>query len=144
MRGRCFCGLVAFELVEIIPRFYQCHCSNCRKPGGSGWDRATIISTDNFRWLSPEEHITYWDKRAGFRFGVCSKCGCRLPHLFRDDPYYWVPMGLLDDTQELEIVAHLFVSSKGAENSIPPQGVHYEGMPMFSELVALLHGGNDA
>lgn len=67
---------------------------------------------ENFRWLSGQEHISSWVKDAGFRSDFCSKCGSPVPNPLRSTPYYWVPVGLLDDEQKLEIAAHVFVGSK--------------------------------
>lgn len=144
MRGKCLCGEVEFEVVGAIPGLYQCHCSLCRKQGGSSSNTATIVGEECFRWLSGKEHISSWAKDTGFRSDFCSGCGAPVPNLLRNRPYYWVPIGLLEDRQGLEIVAHTFVGSKASWDPVPLQGVHYETIPELSEFIKLLHGGNDA
>lgn len=143
MRGKCLCGSVEFEVIGNFPRLYQCHCSLCRKQGGSLSNTATIVSAENFRWLSGAEHISSWVKDTGFRSDFCSKCGSPVPNPLRSTSYYWVPIGLLDDEQKLQIAAHVFVGSKASWEVISQQGVRYETIPELSEFIALLHADND-
>ena len=121
MRGKCLCGLVEFEVEGTLPRLYQCHCALCRKQGGSSSNTATIVNAENFRWLSGQEPISSWVKDTGYRSDFCSKCGSPVPNPLRSSPYYWVPVGLLDDDQQLEIAAHLFVGSKAPWDVIAPK-----------------------
>lgn len=144
MRGKCLCGLVEFEVVGTFPRLYQCHCSLCRKQGGSSSNTATIVGAENFRWLSGQEHISSWVKDTGFRSDFCSKCGSPVPNPLRSTPFYWVPVGLLDNEQQLEIAAHLFVGSKALWDVIASQGTHYETAPELSEFISLLHSDDHA
>ena len=139
MRGKCLCGLVEFDVEGTLPRLYQCHCSLCRKQGGSSSNTATIVNAENFRWLSGQERITSWVKDTGYRSDFCSKCGSPVPNPLRSSPYYWVPVGLLDDGQQLEIAAHLFVGSKASWDVIASTGEQYETAPELSELIRLLH-----
>lgn len=144
MRGECLCGRVEFEIVGDFPRLYQCHCSLCRKQGGSSSNTATIVSAENFRWLSGQEHISSWVKDTGFRSDFCSKCGSPVPNPLRSTPYYWIPIGLLRNERQLEIAAHLFVGSKSPWDVIAPPGVRFETAPELSELISLLHRDGDA
>lgn len=139
MRGKCLCGLVEFDVEDTLPRLYQCHCSLCQKQGGSSSNTATIVNAENFRWLSGQERITSWVKDTGYRSDFCSKCGSPVPNPLRSSPYYWVPVGLLDDGQQLEIAAHLFVGSKASWDVIASTGEQYETAPELSELIRLLH-----
>jgi hypothetical protein len=139
MHGKCLCGSVEFEVAGKSLGLYQCHCSLCRKQGGSSSNTATIVGAENFLWLSGQEHISSWVRDTGFRSDFCSKCGSPVPNPLRGTPYYWVPVGLLDDEQELEIVAHVFVGSKASWEIISQQGVRYETIPELPEFIALLH-----
>jgi len=144
MRGKCLCGSVEFEVAGNCPRLYQCHCSLCRKQGGSSSNTATIVGAENFRWLSGQELISSWVKDTGFRSDFCSKCGSPVPNPLRSTPYYWVPIGLLDVERSLQIVAHVFVGSKASWEVNSQQGLRYETIPKLSEFIALLHADNNA
>ena len=142
MRGKCLCGNIEFELVGATPKFYQCHCSLCRKQGGSSSNTATIVESSDFRWVSGQDGISSFIKPTGFRSDFCSKCGSPVPNPLRNTPYYWVPAGLLEGSDKLEIVAHLYVGSKASWDSINSSGTQYETMPRFATFLQLLHASN--
>ena len=135
MRGKCLCGRIEFEIVDVVPTLYQCHCSLCRKQGGASSNTAAVIANDQFRWLSGQEHISSWVKETGFRSDFCSHCGSPVPNPLGGKPYYWVPAGLLDGENELKVGAHLYVGSKASWDVIASPGTQYETMPELSELL---------
>ena len=140
MRGECICGEIAFEVSGDLPKLYQCHCSICRKQAGSASNTGMIVAEENFRWLSGEEKATSYVKPTGFRSDFCCTCGSVLPNPFRDRPYVWVPAGALDDSEPLEIVAHICTASKASwDNQIPKEIAQFEGIPTLTELIDLVH-----
>jgi hypothetical protein len=142
MRCTCLCGQVEFEIVGAIPNLYQCHCSLCRKQGGSSSNTATVIGRENFRWLSDQAHISSWVKDTGFRSDFCSRCGSPVPNPLGNAPYYWIPAGLLNDEGQFAIVVHLYVGSRASWDEILHPGKQYETMPGLPEVIELLqsHG----
>jgi len=138
MRGDCLCGEISFEIVGTLPKLYQCHCSLCRKQGGSSSNTGLIIAKENFRWLIGEEKTSSYVKATGFRSDFCSKCGSVVPNPFRDKPYVWVPAGSLDDTMPLEIAAHICVGSKASWDLISSGAVQCDTMPTLLELIDLI------
>jgi hypothetical protein len=139
MRGTCLCGNVEFELVDIRPKLYQCHCSLCRKQGGSASNAATIVGADSFRWISGQAGISSFVKATGFRSDFCANCGSPVPNPLRGTPYFWVPAGLLEDGETLKIVAHLHLASKAPWDIPGPADFHYETMPELAEIIEVLH-----
>jgi hypothetical protein len=139
MQGKCLCGSVAFEVTGAAPKLYQCHCSLCRKQSGSSSNTAAIVEAAHFRWLAGQEHISSWVKDTGFRSDFCAKCGSPAPNPLRGTPYYWVPVGLIDGEQELQVSAHLFVGSKASWDVIAAPGVKFEAAPQLTDLISLLH-----
>jgi hypothetical protein len=103
---------------------------------------AAIVGNTDFRWLRGAEFISSWKKESGFRSDFCSTCGSPVPNPLRNLPYYWVPAGLLEENDGLEIVAHLCVASKASWDSIPLQGACYDELPKLSEFIALLHAAD--
>lgn len=142
MRGKCLCETIEFELVGAMPKLYQCHCSLCRKQGGSSSNTATIVESKNFRWVSGQENISSFVKSSGFRSDFCSKCGSPVPNPLRNTPYFWVPVGLLEDREKLEIVAHLYVGSKVSWDVISSGVVQYDTMPELATFLRVLHTDN--
>lgn len=139
MRGSCLCGAVTFEVDGPLPLLYQCHCSLCRKQGGSVSNTGLIVAADKFHWMAGEERISRWARASGFRSHFCSHCGSPVPNPLRDTGYIWVPSGLLDGNEPLEIAAQLYVDSKASWDQPPSGGLHFETAPSLTELIALLH-----
>lgn len=140
MRGTCLCEAVAFEIVGRSPGLYQCHCSLCRKQGGSVSNTATVVAAGNFRWLKGKDAITAFQLPTGFRSHFCANCGSTVPNPLRDTPYIWVPAGMLEGSEQLEIVLHLYVDSKACWDTAPLQGEQFATMPEFEKIIDLLHG----
>jgi len=138
MRGQCLCEAVSFEIVGATPKLYQCHCSLCRKQGGSTSNTATVVAAENFRWLSGEESISTFVKPTGFRSDFCSTCGSTVPNLLRNTPYVWVPSGMLEGTEKLEIAVHLYVGSRAAWDKALLTGQLFETMPEMLTFIELL------
>jgi hypothetical protein len=130
---------VEFDILGPLPKLYQCHCSLCRKQGGSVSNTALIVAHDHFRWLAGERTISSYVKATGFRSDFCVRCGSPVPNPLRDTPYVWVPAGLLDTDAPLAIAAHLFVGSKAPWDTLPADGVRHDTMPALGELIGLLH-----
>lgn len=139
MRGSCLCGTVTFEVAGPFPKLYQCHCSLCRKQGGSVSNTGLIVAAGKFRWLAGEGCIGQWQRATGFRSHFCTRCGAPVPNPLRDTGYVWVPSGLLDGDGPLEIGAQLYLDSK-APWALLPAGPHRFGTaPALQELIDLLH-----
>lgn len=142
MRGECLCRTVTFEITGPIPKLYQCHCSLCRKQGGSVSNTATIVALENFRWLSGEKNISSYVRSTGFRSDFCSTCGSTVPNPLRNTPYMWVPSGMLDAAEKLEIAVHMYVGSRAAWDTAPLAGAQYVTMPEMLAFIQTLHGSN--
>lgn len=138
MNGKCLCGVVEFTLSGDIPNLYQCHCSLCRKVTGSSANAAFRISRDQFEWKKGNENISEFISQGGFKSHFCTTCGSPLPNLTANDDAYWVPVGLLEEARQLEVVAHLFVGSKAAWDVIADSGEHFDEMPDTQALQRLL------
>jgi hypothetical protein len=138
--GSCLCGRVRCEVAGPFPKLYQCHCSLCRKQGGSVSNTGLIVATDKFRWLAGEDAIGKWQRSTGFRSHFCQRCGSTVPNPLRDTGYVWVPAGALDDALSLEIAAQLFLVSKLDCDQPRADGLQYETAPPLEELIGILHG----
>lgn len=140
MRGSCLCGAVTFEVAGPYPLLYQCHCSLCRKQGGSVSNTGLIVAAGKFRWLAGEDLIAKWQRATGFRSHFCTRCGAPVPNPLRDTGYVWVPSGLLDGDGPLEIGAQLYVDSRASWAQLPAGMRHFGTAPALRELIDLLHG----
>ena len=126
MQGSCFCGDVSFEVKLDKVEAYHCHCSICRKVTGSKFNTAFTTSADNFKWTSKTEGIKVFQKGGqGFRNFFCSNCGCTVPNRYQE-VNFWVPAGLIDDMDYIEVTKHIFVESKADWDEIT------DDLPQFS------------
>jgi hypothetical protein len=141
MRGHCLAGQVGFDIDGDRFSLYQCHCSQCRRQGGSLSNAATIVPDHKLRWLCGVEVVCSWTKESGFRSDFCSTCGSPVPNPLRDLPFFWVPAGLLEGSGGLEIVAHVSVASRASWDNGPLQGACFAEVPSLSEFIALLDPG---
>ena len=138
--GSCLCGRVRFEVTGPFPKLYQCHCSLCRKQGGSVSNTGLIVAADKFRWLSGEDGIGKWQRSTGFRSHFCQRCGSTVPNPLRDTGYIWIPAGALDDAGALEIGAQLFLGSKSAWDLPRSDGLQFDTAPSLVDMIRILHG----
>lgn len=139
MIGKCLCATVEFEIDRPYPKLYQCHCSLCRKQGGSVSNTGMIVAADKFRWVSGEPLITRWARSTGFRSYFCSRCGAPVPNPLRDTGYIWVPSGLLEGDESLEVCAQLYVESKASWDKVLGPGEQFETAPEMADIIARLH-----
>ena len=138
MRGKCLCGAIEFELDGDLPNLYQCHCSLCRKVTGSSANAAFRIAADQFEWISGSGKIREFVTETGFKSHFCATCGSPVPNLTSNDSAYWIPVGLLEGTSELELVAHLYVASRASWDVIEDAGKQFDKMPDAEVLDRLL------
>ena len=141
MRGKCLCGVIEFELDGDVPNLYQCHCSLCRKVTGSAANAALRIAADRFEWISGNDQIREFITESGFKSHFCSTCGSPVPNLTSNDRAYWIPVGLLEETGQLELVAHLYVESRASWDVIADAGEQFDEMPNVEALDRLLQQG---
>ena len=142
MKGSCLCGGIEFEIIDFSGKIYQCHCTLCRKQGGSSSNTGTIVPKSQLNWLSGEKLIKTWTKDTGFTSSFCICCGSLVPNALRKLEYYWVPVGALDNDAThqgiFQIVANLYIDSSAGWALVSPNGARYETMPEVSELLVLL------
>ena len=138
MQGQCLCGAVRFELGGELPNLYQCHCSLCRKVTGSSANAAFRVAREQLTWTAGQQSVSEYRTDSGFKSHFCSRCGSPLPNLTAQDTAWWVPVGLLEDSAELQVGAHLFVGSRASWDVLPESGLHFDAMPDAQELVRLL------
>lgn len=138
MQGKCFCGEIVFEISGEFPAIYQCHCSLCRRVSGSSANAATIVDSDKLIWLQGSDRISKYVSATGFQSHFCSCCGSPLPNPTRNGTAWWVPVGLLEQNEHIELAAHVFTQSKAHWETLPSAGQHFDQMPSAEALDRLL------
>lgn len=139
-KGSCLCGAVEFTVQGLSGNIYQCHCSLCRKQGGSASNTGTVVPHDQLTWLKGKENIKTWVKETGFKSCFCGTCGSLVPNQLRGMDYYWIPVGTLE-TDAFKIVANLYLEHKASWGVVSPDGDRFATMPEVKEFITLL--GNE-
>lgn len=137
LHGSCLCGSVEFSVTDINRNMYQCHCTLCRKQGGSASNSATIVPLQQVEWLKGKDKIHSWVKDTGFRSDFCSICGSAVPNPLRGMDYYWIPVGTLDDAP-FTMAANIYVGSKASWGVVATTGAQFETAPEFAEFIPML------
>ncbi|WP_373508935.1 GFA family protein [Thiocapsa sp.] len=139
MQGRCLCGEVSFEISSPSLRYYRCYCSLCRRQTGTGFNTATIVAAQRFRWLGGEEGVGSWTKSSGFRADFCRQCGSPVPNQLRNTSFVWVPIGLLDDAHTaIELVADICLDSRAVWERVPAPAQQFAECPELGILLDAL------
>lgn len=142
VKGSCLCSNIEFLVRDIGKKMYQCHCSLCRKQGGSASNSGTVVPMDKLQWIKGEKFIKTWRKSTGFTTSFCSNCGSLVPNPLRKFDYYWVPVGTLDDA-DFKIVMSIYAGSKASWSVLAPGVEQHETMPDFEEFIAILRQGHN-
>jgi hypothetical protein len=128
-RGSCFCGAVEYEF-ELPSKFVaHCHCSECRRTGGSPF--VTWIGTwdDKLRVLKGSDALSTFDfsdaPRASRQF--CRVCGSQL--FFRCETWpkeVHVTRATVSSEVDRAVQAHVFYSDRAgwydANDDLPKLG----------------------
>lgn len=137
MKGSCLCGGIEYEISNFNGKIYQCHCSLCRKQGGSFSNSGAIVQTKNLKWIKGQDRISTWVKDTGFTSSFCNTCGSLVPNLLRKLEYYWVPAGALE-SDSFNIEASICLSSKASWATVAPNGKKFQEMPDVIEFIEYL------
>ena len=138
MQGKCLCGAVKFELAGDLPNLYQCHCSLCRKVSGSSANAALRIAAEQFSWIAGADRIREYATASGFKSHFCHTCGSPVPNLTSNEHAYWIPAGLLEEDDELQLGAHLYLASRAGWDVAADVGEAFDEMPDAEALDSLL------
>lgn len=73
--GSCLCGAVRYEIRgDIGPGFY-CHCSRCRKAGGSAFASNAVVAADDFVVTAGADALKTFVADTGLHRSFCANCG---------------------------------------------------------------------
>ncbi|HET8707713.1 MAG TPA: GFA family protein [Pseudomonadales bacterium] len=73
--GSCLCGGVKFEINGELEPIQMCHCSQCRKAQGTAFVTNIPVQEQNFRLLSGEPLLSYYESSPGKHRVFCKQCG---------------------------------------------------------------------
>src|SRR5215471_15623182 len=75
LRGSCLCGEVRFEIDGPLMRSSHCHCRQCQKAHGAPFRTRARVAAADFRFLTGEELVSFYESTPGTHRGFCKVCG---------------------------------------------------------------------
>ena len=112
-RGSCLCQRVTYEIVGELTDVLNCHCSMCRKLHAAAFRTRARVATKDWKTLTGEAFIKFYESSPGERKGFCSECGSSLFTKFDAKPdVLGFPLGTLDTDPGVKATRHIFVGSK--------------------------------
>ncbi|MCE9658507.1 MAG: GFA family protein [Burkholderiales bacterium] len=130
IQGGCRCGAVRYTLaLDTLPPIYACHCLDCQTWSGSAFSLQTF---------QPEAALTVSGPIVVYEFTtpsgststqrMCGVCHARIYNTNSARPnVVVVRAGTLDRSNELRVVAHLWVKRKQPWLTLP------DGAPAWPE-----------
>lgn len=132
IEGSCLCGAVRFRVAGKPFWAHQCHCSRCRKASGSAFTTPLIVEKGSIEFTQGRDEVTvYRHPGSEYATSFCRVCGSATPLTEPSDtqPVEAVPTGALDTDPGLKPVAHIYVGSMAAWDSIADDLPQFEEMP---------------
>jgi len=130
VQGGCRCGAVRYKLaLDALPRTYACHCRDCQTWSGSAFSQQTFLPAASLSVTGPLAvyELTNPSGRTSVQ-RMCAVCHTRVYNSNSARPgVVVVRAGTLDRSDELEVVAHIWVKRKQPWLKLP------EEVPAWSE-----------
>ena len=117
--GSCLCGGIRYRLTAEPGAFGYCHCTSCRKAGGSGHSANASIARQHFQFVQGPHLIREFESTPGKFRAFCSHCGSPLyAYLSAAPDVLRLRLGSLDTPFDRQPKAHTWVSDKARWESI--------------------------
>ena len=127
--GRCYCGVVRYELDGELGPLVNCHCQYCRRAHGAAFSTVSPVRSVDFRFTSGEEAVREYRNPEGFRY-FCGCCGGRLFNRpMSTDEVLLLVVATLDAEPEQKPVVHINVESKASWHDILDDLPQYQALP---------------
>jgi hypothetical protein len=129
-RGSCLCGAVTFVVETEGLRAMACHCSRCRRARSAACAWNLFTRADGVRFTRGTDMLDEFKVPDAkyFKHVFCRACGSSMPRIDPSRDLAVIPMGGLDDDPGVRPLAHIFVGSKAAWDTITdslPQHAEY-------------------
>jgi hypothetical protein len=130
LRGACRCGAVRYTLaLDALPRTYACHCRDCQTWTGSAFSQQTFVPEAALDASGPLDVYALTTPSGNTSLQrMCAVCHTRIYNTTTARPgVVVVRAGTLERSDELEVVAHIWVKRKQPWLQLP------EAVPAWSE-----------
>ncbi|NNC72942.1 MAG: GFA family protein [Sphingomonadaceae bacterium] len=144
IEGGCICGAVRYRVEEDAPPVYACHCIDCQTHTGSAFALQMPVFASKFSVdgeLTTADHVMPGGSVSTIH--ACAKCLVRLYTTISHRPgLCTVRAGTLDDSKDLDPVAHIWLRSKQDWDALPDGVRTFEAMPDEADWFEILDTAN--
>lgn len=111
--GSCLCGAVKYEVRGEFQSAVYCHCSRCRKAGGSAFASNAVLAAKDFVVVQGKESLKTFSTPGGVHRQFCGNCGSPIVSRRENVPeVVRLRLGSLDTPLASGPQAHIYVGSK--------------------------------
>ena len=130
-KGSCLCGSVSFSTTSTNHDVAACHCSMCRKWGGSA---LLVIECGSDVSFEGEENIGFYQSSELAERGFCKNCGSHLFYKFKQTHQYYIPVGMFDKREGLLFTHQVFIDEKPEYYSFANKTKNMTGAELFAQF----------
>lgn len=114
IEGSCLCGRVRFQVRGEPVVMGYCHCSRCRKAGGSAFLSNIVYRRDDFAWTAGEERVATYTAAApnSLRRSFCTNCGAYLGEPYCEGEHVVLAASTLDSDPGVRPTFHEYTAHK--------------------------------
>lgn len=134
LQGSCLCGNVKFRVdgEPVVMGF--CHCSRCRKAGGSAFLANIVYRRADFAWIAGEDSVATYvaDPPNSLKRSFCTNCGSYLGEPYCEGDYVVLAASTLDSDPGVRPSFHEYTAHKAPWFEITDDLSQYDEEPDFS------------
>jgi hypothetical protein len=108
-KGSCLCGAVSLSSSSLEHHVAACHCNMCRKWGGGA---LLGVESNGDVSFSGSENIGVYQSSEWAERGFCKQCGSHLFYRLKENNHYYIPVGILDQDDDLVFDLEVFIEEK--------------------------------
>jgi len=130
-RGSCLCGAVTYVVEGAPVRCWACHCGRCRRARSAACAWNLFTRAAGVRFTRGADTVSEYrvPEAKYFKHAFCRVCGSSMPRIDQSRDLAVVPMGGLDDDPGMRPLAHIFVGSMAAWDTISDSLPQHAGSP---------------
>jgi len=107
--GHCLCGAVKVSAVLANHEAGACHCKMCQRWVGGPFVAVACTAETVFEG---QDAVAIYPSSAWAERAFCKHCGSPLFCRAKGGDSYYLPVGLLDDTEGLTLTSEIFIDRK--------------------------------
>ncbi|NQY75465.1 MAG: GFA family protein [Candidatus Margulisbacteria bacterium] len=136
IKGQCLCGYIKYKYLGPTGKIVHCHCSKCRKWHGSPYRSRIVIRRDGFKWISGEDHLSFYDSSENVTKSFCKHCGSNLVSFYKNNnTILGLPLGGIEgDLNDIEQI-HILTKYKALWYQISDNYEQYAELPVDPSII---------